>query len=79
MSRLQDISEEFRKNNISRNTYTNNDVYEQGHPNALSDGDEKGKGRVEDSVGGATDIFKRHESASRNDYNKNRPYDSSTA
>jgi hypothetical protein len=81
MSRLQDISEQFRKENIARNEYRNNDVYEAGHPNALSDGDEKGKGRVENSIGSSTDIAKRKELQAKNAkwFTKDNPYDASTA
>ena len=79
MSRLLENSDEFRNREKARNEYTNNDEYLSGHPNALSDGDEKGKGQTDESVGGATDISKRNESAARNRYNKNNPYNINNA
>lgn len=82
MSRLLENSEQYRKKEFARNSstlFTPNDPYNVAHPNALSDGDEKGKGENNKSVGGLTDIQKREESAARNTYNKNRPYDASRA
>ena len=79
MSRLLDNSVPFRKKNVVRNTYDENDRYEVGHSRALSDGDEWGKGLLNDQVGGLTDIKTREISMARNIYNKNRMYDDSTA
>lgn len=78
MSRLENISEEFRKKEIARNIYDNNDQYSGTHPNALSDGDEKGKGETK-TIGGKTDIEQRNVQTAKNKYNKNKPYDLSTA
>ena len=79
MSRLEDISLPFRKREIARNDYDENDVYNSGHPDALSTGDEDGKGEVNGEVGGATDIKTRYTSMARNRYNKNREYNAGTA
>ena len=82
MSRLLKNSEGFRKREFARNTSTlstPDNEYNVGHPNAKSDGDEKGKGENNDSIGGLTDITKREQSATRNMYNNNRPYDASRA
>ena len=82
MSRLLENSDEFRKREFARNTstlYNPNDPYSVGHDNALSDGDEKGKGEKDGSIGGLTDIQKRHQSDAKNMYNKDRPYDASRA
>jgi hypothetical protein len=79
MSRLEDVSLPFRKQNIARNDYDNNDQYTVGHPDALSTGDEQGKGQVNGQVGGATDIKERQKEVAKNKYNNNRPYDASTA
>lgn len=46
MSRLEDVSVPFRKNLIAKNDYDNNDPYNAGNPDALSTGDEQGKGEV---------------------------------
>lgn len=75
MSNLEKISVEFRKKEVARNEYDKNDSYELGHANALSDGDEKGKGEKNNQVGGATDIKSRETAATKNRYNINRQYD----
>ena len=79
MSRLEDVSVQFRKKNVARNDYDENDKYEAGHPNALSTGDEKGKGLVNEQVGGSTDIKTRETSMARIKYNRNREYNDATA
>jgi len=79
MSRLLENSDEFRQRNKSRNTYTDNDDYNTGHPNALSDGDEKGRGEQQQQVGTVTDIRKREELATKNMFNKNNPYNINNA
>ena len=43
--------------------------YSATNPNALSDGDEKGKGENSGKIGSLTDINTRTESLSRNFYN----------
>ena len=78
MSKLERISVEFREKNIARNDYDKNDKYELGHPDALADGDELGKGEFNGQVGGATDIKKRETLLTKNKYNPNRPYDAGT-
>jgi hypothetical protein len=79
MSKLEDISIPFRKNLIAKNDYDNNDAYEAGHPDALSTGDENGKGEVNGQIGGTTDIKTRNKLATKNKYNLNREYNDSTA
>ena len=79
MSRLEEISEQFRKREIVRNDHDQNDQYSGTHPDALSDGDEKGKGDNNGQVGGLTDIKTREAQMVRNKFNVNRPYDDSTA
>ena len=56
---LTDIN--TRKDNVGRNTYNKENGYQLGHPNAVSDGDEKGKGKIDEagSVGSITDINTR--------------------
>ena len=75
MSKLEDTNVGFRENNVVRNTYKTEDQYTSGHKNALSDGDEKGKGEKNSSVGSATDIKTRDASIAKNTYNKNKEYD----
>lgn len=79
MSRLLENSEQYRRANKARNTYTDNDDYNSGHPNALSDGDEKGRGQQQNQVGTRTDIGKREELATKNIFNKNNPYNINNA
>jgi len=79
MSRLEDISLPFRKKAIARNDFDENDKYEVGHPDALSTGDENGKGEMNGQVGGATDIRTREKSMARNKFNRNREYNDATA
>lgn len=79
MSRLEGISLPFRVKHIARNAYDENDKYEVGHSNALSNGDEPGKGEVDGQVGGLTDIRTREKSMARNRYNRNREYNDATA
>lgn len=79
MSRLEDKSLPFRKQNVARNSYNNNDEYSVGHPNALSDGDELGKGEVNGQIGGLTDIKLREKSIAKNLFNKNKEYNAGTA
>lgn len=79
MSRLLENSEEYRQRNKSRNTFTSEDDYNTGHPDALSDGDEMGRGQVNNQVGTSTDIRKREELATKSMYNKNKPYNINNA
>jgi hypothetical protein len=79
MSRLEDISVPFRKNLVAKNDYDNNDPYNAGNPDALSTGDEQGKGEVNGEVGGATDIKVRKTLIAKNKFNRNREYNAGTA
>jgi len=79
MSRLVDLSKQFRDRELARNEYDNNDQYLGTHPNSLSDGDEKGKGELSGSIGSRTDILTRKRSTARNLYNEENPYNISNA
>lgn len=79
MSRLEDVSLPYRKKSLVRNDYNENSKYEAGHADALSTGDEKGKGEVNGQVGGATDIKMRDKLVTKNKFNKNREYNDATA
>lgn len=79
MSRLEDISKEFRDKLLVKNIYGNNDGYTSSHANALSDGDEHGKGEKSGSIGGATDIKTRTSLLAKNKYSSNNDYNSSNA
>lgn len=80
MSRLEDLSVPFRNENVARNDYGNNNKYEAGHPDALSTGDEAGKGEVNGQVGGATDIKARSAAIAKNKFQKGgKEYNAGTA
>ena len=79
MSRLETESIPYRNANVVRNDYDGNDPYYSGHPDALSTGDEQGKGLCAGNVGGATDIVQRNCMQNKNMYGTNHEYDSSTA
>lgn len=79
MSRLLENSPEFRDANITRNTYDKNENYNISHPNALSDGDDLGKGRLNDQVGSLTDNKEKEKMLAKNIYNQNNEYNISNA
>ncbi|MFA5207137.1 MAG: hypothetical protein WC428_00405 [Candidatus Paceibacterota bacterium] len=79
MSRLEDVSLPFRKCAVAKNDFTDNDQYSTGHPDALSTGDEDGKGELNGSIGGKTDIKTRNCEITKNKFQQDRQYDASTA
>jgi hypothetical protein len=79
MSKLEGVSLPFRTCSVVRNDYNYNDEYNVGHPDALSTGDENGKGVVNEQAGGTTDIKVRECSIARNKYNNNNQYNDATA
>jgi len=79
MSKLEDYSAGFRKTNVARNPYNTNDEYNAGNPDALSTGDEQGKGEVNGQIGGATDIKERKKEIVKNKYNRDKEYNAGTA
>lgn len=79
MSRLEEISKTYREQAIARNDHNKNDQYSSTHPDALSDGDEMGKGEKNGSIGSKTDIEQRQLQKARNKFSANNPYDDSSA
>lgn len=79
MSRLLDNSKEFRDKLLAKNFHSKENEYQIGNTRALSDGDEKGKGEFNGSVGSSTDIQKRKELLAKNRFGKNNEYDISNA
>ena len=87
-SKLEELGDIFRKENIIKNTYQNaeGNAYGQKHSNALSDGDNKGKGTgiFLDTYngGGADDIIGasnepgsgRINNLIKNQYSESKPY-----
>ena len=81
MSRLETSGAEIRKKLLSGNIYNANKEYNSSHKNAISDGDEKGKGEVGGSVGGKTDIetINKLKSKGRGVYSNGSEYNASNA
>ena len=81
MSRLETISKPFRDILVAKNDYEDNDQYNVGHPDAISTGDERGKGKVNDhdQVGGKTVIIMRDRLMGKNDYYIGKEYNSHSA
>jgi len=77
MSRLETVSKQYRDALIAKNDYDNNDYYSVSHKDALSDGDELGKGET-DTVGSLTDIKTRESLAAKNIFTKNKEYNPGT-
>ena len=59
-TQLELIGEQQRQAHLSKNAYVTNSGYNSNHENALSDGDEKGKGENVGMIGSATDIHDRY-------------------
>ena len=75
-TRLEILAEQFRNESIARNSYQTKSAYDSNHPNALSNGDEKGKGEMAGRVGSLTDINLRIDNLGRNIYNSENQYSS---
>lgn len=73
---LELIANRLRKEHVARNEYNYTDEYGVNNKNALSDGDEKGKGQMGDdgTIGSVTDINTRIANIVKNNYNKNNGY-----
>jgi hypothetical protein len=79
MSRLEEMSIAFREAELAKNTFKKNNEYTPNHPNALSTGDEPGKGENANSIGGLTDIKTRASLLTKNKYNSGNEYNDSNA
>lgn len=75
---LSQIADQQRAALMSSNEYDGSpsDEYGSSHPNALSDGDEAGKGQT-NTVGNKTDILTRQSLLAFNSYNASSEYNSS--
>jgi hypothetical protein len=67
---LNDIAPSTRDTMVARNRYNPANRYEAGHPDVISDGDDKGR----DDIGNSIDIEQRNVNSARNYYSKARPY-----
>jgi|TARA_R110002012_G_scaffold217385_1_gene388585 hypothetical protein len=86
--KLSDISSKEREKLMTRNVYKNESGYNANHPNAISDGDPKGKGNAQylnvyndGNTGGSLDILGNGEpntgrigNVKTNLYNKSNEY-----
>lgn len=54
--------------------YNNENGYSSLHVNALSNGDDRGKGETTDSIGSITDINVRIDSVTKNKYGSKKSY-----
>lgn len=73
MSKIDEIGEKQRALNVSINRKNQSDEYDSGDSDALSDGDESGKGDT-GTVGGKTDIKKRNEATKINLFSSAKEY-----
>ena len=87
-SRLEELADDFRKGNLIKNTYQKDESkqYSGTHPNATSDGDNKGKGTGNflDTYNGGSDMdingnpkepgSGRVKNIAKNQYNEDKPY-----
>ncbi|MFW6242724.1 MAG: hypothetical protein ACOC2W_01040 [bacterium] len=74
MSKLLEMSEEFRKKLISKNTYHNENAYGDSHKDALSDGDNRGRGENDGKIGTSDDIEQREKTVVKNKYKDGSEY-----
>lgn len=79
MSRIETRSKSTRETLLAKNTFKTGSEYNSSHANALSDGDEHGKGEKSGSIGGATDIKMRSSLMAKNMYNSGSEYNASNA
>lgn len=75
---LEQLSEKFRTEHLTRNSYNVKNLYDSNNKNAQSDGDEKGKGELDGQIGSSTDVHARTELLARNRFNSGNLYNSSS-
>lgn len=80
---LSQIAEQQRAKLIPKNDYKNVNPYSSTNPDALSDGDEKGKGTGvflgTANGGSSTDILERTNEIKINEYQQDKPYTTPSA
>jgi hypothetical protein len=78
LNELGQIGEQQRQRLFPKNDYKSTNQYSQTNPDAISDGDEQGKGTGVslDTVNGGSsiDIIERKNSIKINEYQSNKPY-----
>ena len=73
---LEQMAEQQRTVIMAKNNYNYENEYNSNHVNALSDGNENGKGEKNGQVGSLTDINTRKENIVKNVYNESNNYNS---
>ncbi len=72
---LTRIANQERSKLTSKNEHSGEpDAYGPSHPNALSDGDQKGKGELNGSIGSKSDIKQRTKLTAANIFSRTKPY-----
>lgn len=81
MSKLTEIAEELRNEQITFNTYNKNDNYEVAHSRAISDDATplNGKGNNDGSIGSSDDIKSRIDNITFNKYGSDNLYGMNTS
>lgn len=77
-NKLSEVAEQIRKQQLSRNDYTLDNQFGSTNPDAISDGDQYGKGTgtfLDTSNGGSSvDKTERLSELKFNQYSSNKPY-----
>ena len=73
-TQLEIMGEQQRLIAMARNTYNESNRYGVDNLNALSNGDEKGKGEYNGQVGTLTDNLTRNDLTVKNTYNEKKSY-----
>ncbi len=72
---LLERSKSIRENLLARNPYSSAKPYNENHPNAISDGDSKGRGEnASGQVGTSVDIAQRNKLVAKNKYRAGKEY-----
>ena len=75
-TQLEILAQKFRTEILGPNAYNEEKSYSSVNKNALSDGDVKGKGEYENSIGSSVDVQNRIDNIGRNKYNNENGYSS---
>ena len=79
MTELEKLANLYRKEHITKNLYATSNEYSDNNKNALSDGDEKGKGENNGSIGSSVDIQNRIANTVKNKFSPSNEYSSVNA
>jgi len=73
-TKLDELAEKARLEHIAKNSYKTGNEYNSANLNALSNGDEKGKGENNGQIGSSIDINERIKQTGQNTYKDSRKY-----